>query len=529
MITGGTIRLLIPEIVLVAAATWIYVAGAFTSNRDALGRFGWNLFALAALAISAGAMFRQDTSDGLFAVLQSGPLLVDYFGHAMRWLVVVVGALFVLLASQAGEDDLATEYLGSLLLVVAGLMITCTAGDLVLLFVGLELVSIPTYILLYLGRPNLASQESTTKYFFLSILSSALLLYGLSFLYGVGGSTSLVDLASVIASADFADSSLASLLPVAAVLVIAGLGFKIAAVPFHFYAPDVYQGTTAGNAGLLAVAPKIAGIVAIVRLLGPAAPGLENLGWQVVLILAALTMTLGNVLALWQQNVRRMMAYSSIAHAGYMLVGLAVGLAQVAGAELEQTTGGISAMLFYLVVYVLATTGTFAALAYLGARGRDIENVEELAGVGKTHPTIAAALAVFLFSLTGIPPLAGFFGKFTLFMGALNLGFPDDPGYRAWFLVLAILAAINAAISAGYYLRIIAAIYFRPPVNVPRAEGGHGAWLSAVVSTVLLIAATLLAGPLLSSTNRASRGAQLVESIPPQHVTAPRHVAAERR
>ncbi len=261
--------------------------------------------------------------------------------------------------------------------------------------------------------------ESGTKYFFLSVLSSGLLLYGFSFLYGSAGSLSLVEIRSALASSGELTGT-AAFAPLALVLIFAGLGFRLTAVPFHFYAPDVYQGTTNPNAGLLAVAPKIAALVALVRIAGVAMPGTERLGWQVALALAMITMTLGNVLALWQNNVRRLMAYSSVAHAGYMLIGLAVGFAVSGGAAEATNFDGIGAAFFYMLVYAAATAGTFAALTYLGGDDGELDTVDQLAGLTRNHPKTALAMAIFMFSLTGLPPLAGFWGKFTLFTGALG-------------------------------------------------------------------------------------------------------------
>ncbi len=295
-------------------------------------------FALAAYLLSGvvivwseGAIVSQLAVSGL----ATGPIVVDYLGFVFRWLALFVGAMFTVLTLRDAERETASERLGTLMLFVVGLMLVARANDLVFLFVSLELISIPTYVLLYLGRRDRATSEATLKYFYLSILSSALLLYGMSFLYGITGTTALRELpdlaqASHLAAASALDRlgiETGTLIYLALVLIAAGLGFKMAAVPFHFYAPDVYQGATNANAGLLAIAPKIAGVLAFVRLLVLSFPEAATSAWQLSLILAIMTMTLGNVCALWQQNVRRLLAYSSIAHAGYLLIGLSVALA----------------------------------------------------------------------------------------------------------------------------------------------------------------------------------------------------------
>ena len=337
MTTTDTIYLLLPEIVLVAMATWIYVGGAFSPIRRS-----WSWSALSGIGLAALALFRQPAADAgrrpgggrqfqFSAPFLSGPLVIDGFSTVALWGILVAGLLFVLIGTQTEEDPPTAEYTGSLLLIVAGLMITAVANDLVLLFLGLELVSIPTYVVLYLGRRDAAGQESTIKYFFLSILSSALLLYGFSFLYGVAHSTDLVQLSKRMT--ELAPQEIAGLLPavrLGLVLVLAGLGFRLAAVPFHFYAPDVYEGTSNANAGLLSTLPKIAGLAVLVRIPGghARAGGVpSHLGWKLVVAISILTMTVGNLLALWQDNIRRLLAYSSIAHAGYLMIGVAVGLA----------------------------------------------------------------------------------------------------------------------------------------------------------------------------------------------------------
>jgi NADH-quinone oxidoreductase subunit N len=522
-VTNETVYLLLPEVVLVLAATVVYLGGAFLPARS-----GWNWLAAASILLACVALYEQAGAapaavDGGTA---SGPIVVDIFSTTLRWGILATGLLFVMLASRRAYDEESSEFMGSLLLIVAGLMLVALANDLVLLFVGLELISIPTYVILYLGRgSNLL--ESGTKYFFLSVLSSALLLYGFSFLYGAAGSTSLADIRQVLASAAPDRSGTTAFASLALVLVFAGLAFRLTAVPFHFYAPDVYQGTTNPNAGLLAVVPKIAGLVAFVRVVYVAMPGFERVGWQLTLSVAVVTMTLGNLLALWQNNVRRLLAYSSIAHAGYMLIGLAVGFAVAAGASGAEHFDGVGATFFYLLVYAAATAGTFAALTYLGGARRSIDTVDELAGLAGSHPKTAAALAVFMFSLTGLPPLAGFWGKFTLFTGALGVDAknPEASSLWPWFLALAIVGAVNAAISAGYYLRIVGVMYFRPSLARPEGRGGSGAALAMSVCALAVLAIGSYPGPWVERANRASQAAR---PTPPQstaavHKSGPRH------
>jgi NADH-quinone oxidoreductase subunit N len=258
---------------------------------------------------------------------------------------------------------------------------------------------------------------------------------------------------------------------------------------------------------MLSVIPKAAGLLALVRLVVIAMPGMEPYAWKVVFGLSAVTMTLGNLLALWQDNLRRLMAYSSIANAGYMLLALAVGLAAGGGAT---AWDGIAAVAFYLATYSVATIGAFAAFEHLGRPDRSLDGVDELAGLGATKPVAAAVLAVCMFSLAGIPPLAGFWGKFLVFGGALSVesavGAAD--GLRWWFVGAAILGVLNAAVAAAYYLRIVAVMYFRTPLATPRAQGGTGAWWAAVACALLLIGIGVYPEPLMRAAERAANSEQ---------------------
>ncbi len=275
----ATLNLLLPETMLIAAGTLIYLLGAFIPKH-----FRPNLAAGGAILVAAAAAIFQDARPlSLFHLPVhawiSGPIAADVFGHTARWAILLFGLLFVMASSYSPRVRPAAEYAGSLLFIIAGLMLIATAYDLVMMFLGLELVSIPTYVVLYLGKRDAAGQEATAKYFFLSILSSALLLYGFSFLYGLAGSTRLDHLAVALA-AHAGTPMYAKLAPVALLLVFAGLGFRMTAVPFHFYAPDVYQGTNTPNAGLLSTLPKIAGLLALVRIVVASMPGQESLAWR---------------------------------------------------------------------------------------------------------------------------------------------------------------------------------------------------------------------------------------------------------
>ena len=505
-----TIELLVPELILVVMAAWIFLVGH--------SRTWWASFALATYAVATFALLRHGWS--LWDVLSagaggsSGPLSVDLLAYGFRLVALVAGAILTLISLQ-GEDDLSGEYLGSLMLATAGVMLASFANELIYLFLALELVSIPTYVLLFLGRRDRASAEATTKYFFLSILSSGLLLYGFSFLYGLTGTTTLdgIRLAlEVNTDTAVARGGLEGLSSMMLVLIFAGLGFRITAVPFHFYAPDVYQGTTNVNAGLLAVLPKLVGFVALIRILVVALPTSMQFAWQLCIVLAILTMTLGNVCALWQTNLRRLLAYSSIAHSGYILMGLAVGLA---AADSEVGYGGIAALVLYVVVYAFASLSAFAVLSYFSTRRRECSTVNDLAGVGRTAPLPAAAMAVAMFSLAGIPPLAGFWGKLTLLTSALGLASSTgNAALSGWFIVLAVIGVVNAAIAAAYYLRVIGVMYFTPAEISQPIEGRWGAGIAAAVCTALVVGLGLVPGPLVQSAEQMERTVRRSRIIP---------------
>jgi NADH-quinone oxidoreductase subunit N len=504
------VPLVLPEILLVAAACVLFLGGTFRPNRDLWGTVALASLAAAALAAWLGPAAAEPTGAGLYVA----PVLADHLSFLIRAVALVGGAVLVLLGWHEAPAKQAPEYHACLMVIVAGTSLTGMANDLVTLFLALELTSIPTYILLYLPRHDPPAQEAAMKYFLLSIFSSALLLFGFSYLYGLGGTTNIPALAEALSSVK--TGALPGVALVALVMIVAGLGFRITAVPFHFYAPDVYQGTTAGAAALLAFVPKVAGFVALVRVLGFAPPAelLDVLEKRDVLrgsllgglqvstlfwILAAVTMTLGNVLALLQDNLKRMLAYSSVAHAGYMLIGLAVAPYLRTAYQLPDRSqaelffGGVEAVLFYLGAYGAMTIGAFAVLSYLNTPQRRVESVDDLAGLSRSHPVVALAMALFLFSLIGIPFTGGFAGKLLLFLGAMSVRpDPTDPDtlvQARLFRILALIAAINAAIGAWYYLRVVAAMYLRNPLRP--AEGRRGWPVLAAIGVCALATVVL--------------------------------------
>jgi len=477
-----SVRSILPECLLVATACLQFLIGPFlvTEGQAASQKIGrmWSAVSLAALAAALWVWFAFPASGSAFAA--AAPFRSDSFSSFFRGVAIIAGVVLVLINWGEIVDDFAAEFHGLLLLIVAGVSLTAAANDLIVLFLALELVSIPTYVFLYLPRREAGSPEATTKYFLLSIFSSAIVLYGFSFLYGAVGTTNLGTIHQALVHSP-ADKSPAILL-IAAACIVAGLSFRITAVPFHFYAPDVFQGSHAGAGALLAFVPKIAGFVALLRILrtgsaGELAASSADSLWLwcgfIFALMSVASMFLGNVLALLQRDLKRLLAYSSIAHAGYMLVGLAVG-------HRPSPVGGVPALLFYLIAYGFTISGVFGLLVLLRRGNRTVETVDDLAGLSQTHPAAAAALAILLFSLTGLPPTAGFLGKLNLLMAAWSQG---------TFLaeILAVLLAVNAAIAATYYLRIVAVMYLRPS-TVSVETSRH---LPTVIGVALCVAVSL--------------------------------------
>jgi NADH-quinone oxidoreductase subunit N len=454
------------------------------------------------------------------ATVYAAPVQQTELALLFKVIALVGGAVLVLFCWNDMPAEQAADYHACLLIMVAGMGLTAAANDLITLFLALELVSIPTYVMLYLPRADEPAQEAAMKYFLLSVFSSALTLFGFSYLYGMGGTTNLPALGEALVAARQA-GAMPGVALVALVMVVAGLGFRITAVPFHFYAPDVYQGTTTGMAALLAFVTKVAGFAALLRVLGFVPPAVlagpggapfadltafngQVLGEQVPVllwILAAVSMTLGNVLGLLQDNVKRMLAYSSVAHAGYMLIGLAVAPKLPVGPDAP--VGGVEAVLFYLVSYGAMTVGAFAVLNYLSAGGRRVETVEDLTGLGRSRPGPALVMVLFLFSLIGIPWTAGFVGKFFLFFGALNLPFntaaPATLAQRRLFCILALIGVLNAAVGAWYYLRIAAAMYLREPIQAPAKVRSWPVMTAIGVCAALTLAIGVYPTPLLKA------------------------------
>lgn len=484
----NTASLLVPEIILLATACVLFFFGPFAVNDAGEATSGlrrrWGLLSLIGVGVAWACWFAGETAPA------NGTLFhLDSLTWYVRGLSFTAGLLLILVMWNQIDDSHAAEAYACLLTILAGTSLVSAANDLVSMFLSLELVSIPTYVLLYLPKRDRSGGEATLKYFLLSVFSSALVLYGMSWLLGVTGTTNFTAIVATLTNRP--PHAGEGLLNVAFALLIAGLSFRLAAVPFHFYAPDVFQGTTAANAAFLSFIPKVVGIAALLRMvpLTGATESLQN--WVpehptrlIFAILAIASMFLGNLMALRQKHLYRLMAYSSIAHAGYMLIGLAVGD--------SLPVGGCNAVLFYLAVYGLMTIGLFAMWSAVASRTTSgssnalptlaCSTLDDLRGLSRSQPSVALLSAICLFSLTGLPPTAGFLGKFNLFLSAWGEESHLGRG-------LAAVLALNAAISAWYYLRIVAYMFLEP------ADAEHTAarrivwapWLAGAVCAIVTI------------------------------------------
>jgi NADH-quinone oxidoreductase subunit N len=427
--------LALPELVLACCGLVILVIGVLP-KRDPF--FPAAMAVIGALLLTGVLVLGQPEGTAL-----GGHYVADSFGGFMKLLALTGGALGLLLALDFNErEGLARfEYPVLVLLATLGAMVMISANDLMALYLGLELLSLPLYVIAAFHRDNARSAEAGLKYFVLGALASGLLLYGSSLVYGFAGSTNFDRLADAFSAEQGASAGVV----VGVVFVIAGLAFKISAVPFHMWTPDVYEGAPTPVTAFFATAPKIAAIALLARvLLGPFGD-LVGQWQQVILLVSIASMILGSFAAIRQRNLKRLMAYSSIGHVGYALMGLAVA-----------NDIGLRGLLIYMAIYLFMSIGTFAVLVAMRRQGRAVEEIEDLAGLGRTDPAMAMWMAVFMFSMAGIPPLAGFFGKLYVFLAAVQGGF--------W--TLAVIGVLTSVVSAYYYLRIVKAMYFDAPVGV---------------------------------------------------------------
>ncbi len=457
------IKPILPEIVMAALACVVLILELFIHKKETIGVF-------AILAVAAVSYVIPQSFGSAF----NGMFISDGYSVFFKFIFFINLILAVLISIRYLKIERSEfgEYYSLMMFATLGMMIMASATDLIVLYLGLELMALSTYILAGFIRHDRRSNEAALKYFFLGAFSSAILLYGITMIYALTGTTNILAIASQL------QGKMTTQLILAIVFLVVAFGFKIALAPFHMWTPDVYEGAPTSITAFMSVGPKAAAFAALGRVF---TTGLIDFApdWRGILIaLSILTMAVGNILAIQQSNIKRMLAYSSIAHAGYAVIGVIAG-----GAE------GLSAMMNYLFIYAFMNIGAFAVVIMLRVEGVKGEELEHYRGLAKTHPLAAVLMLIFMFSLTGIPPTGGFIGKFYLFKAAVGAGY-------AW---LAVVAVVFSVISAYFYLRVVMYMYMHEPEGEPAALAtSTPLGLALLITTIMVIVLGVYPSPFLA-------------------------------
>jgi NADH-quinone oxidoreductase subunit N len=466
---------LLPELTLALGAMALLMVGAF-SKKDASA-----LVSGLAVVVLAGAAGFASTFVGHRVVTMSDGFVRDGFAVFAKVLCYFGAAVALIMSTRFMRDEKIDRFEVPVLILLAtlGMSMMISAYDLMSLYVGLELQSLALYIIAAIKRDSLKSTEAGLKYFVLGALSSGILLYGISLIYGFTGSTNFAGIAHQINTGNSSQIGLIFGL----VFLLAGLAFKISAVPFHMWTPDVYEGAPTPITAFFAGAPKIAAMALLVRVVTVPFPDMEHEWRQIITFMAIASMVLGAFAAIGQTNIKRLMAYSSISHMGYALVGLAAASPE-----------GVMGIMMYLSIYLAMTLGTFACILSMRRADGYVEEISDLAGLGQRQPMMAAALAMMMFSLTGIPPLAGFFGKWYVFSAAIQAG----------LYPLAVVGVIASVVGAFYYLRVVKVIYFDQPAEAFVPMVGEMRMVLGV-SSLFVLGFVVMPGPLVGAAYAAAR------------------------
>jgi len=465
--------LALPEVVLALSAMAILLFGVIRKGENT---FVCTMLAIAALVVTGMLVVSAPVGGGY-----RGLFVVDGFARFMKMLVLAGAGLSAILAMHYNDREgiARFEFPVLILLSTVGMMIMCSTSSLMTLYLGLELQSLALYVLCAFARDDVRSSESGLKFFVLGALASGLILYGTSLAYGFAGTMQFGELARILSAPEAASPGLI----VGVVFIVAGLAFKLSAVPFHMWTPDVYQGAPTPVTAFMSTAPKVAAIALMLRVLEmPFGQLLQQ--WSGLIVLVSIcSMLLGSLAAIGQTNIKRLMAYSSIGHMGYALVGLAVG-----------TADGIRGVMIYMVTYVFMSAGVFAVLVAMRRRGQALEKISDLSGLARTNPGLALAMAIFMFSMAGIPPFSGFFGKLYVFLPAVQAGF--------W--TLSVIGVLTSVVGAFYYLRIIKVMYFdaaEPAFDRSSTSLGFVAGVGALVTTLFFV----FPAPVVAAAQSAAR------------------------
>ena len=463
----------LPEAALSIAGLAVLIAGAFAPPKGAF--LLASMLSLGGLLVTAGLVLIAPEGIGY-----GGLFVADAFSRFVQVLILAGAALAIILSLDFNrhEDQLARfEFPVLILFATVGMMIMVAASNLMTLYLGLELQSLALYVIAAFARDSLRSSEAGLKYFVLGSLASGLLLYGISLTYGFSGSMDFGHIAQALLSGTPSVG-----LVIGMVFVLSGLVFKVAAVPFHMWSPDVYEGAPSSVTALLGSAPKVAGVALLLRvMIVPYGHLLPQ--WQLLIeIISIASMVLGSLAPIMQTSIKRLMAYSSIGHVGYALMGLAAG-----------TASGTSGTLIYLATYLFMTLGTFGVILAMRRQGRSVEKISDLAGLGRNDGGLALAMTVFMLSMAGVPPLSGFFGKLYVFLAAIQSGL--------W--TLAVIGVLTSIVGAYYYLRIVKIMYFDAPVGVFDRRAPSLSFVVAASGLVTLLF-ILVAGPITAAAQAAA-------------------------
>lgn len=450
----SSLNSLLPEISMAVSGLLLLIIGAFCGDKKT-SLIGW--LTVASLVVTS-ALLLCHSGEGRMEVL-NGMFVMDQFALVVKLLIAGGLIVSVILSIPYLQEEKLARFEYPILMLFAGLgmMMMVSAHDLLSLYVGLELQSLALYVLAAIRRDDVKSSEAGLKYFVLGAIASGMLLFGASLVYGYTGTTNFTAIGDALAL-QVAPGALIGL-----VFMIAGLAFKISAAPFHMWTPDVYEGSPTSVTAFFAMVPKLAAIALLTRLLFEAFPSAQIQWQQILWILSILTMAVGSFAALLQDNIKRLLAYSSIGNMGFALVGLTA-----------SNTEGVAAVIVYMIIYMVMTAGTFGVVLSMRRGGQALEKISDLSGLSRNSPALAYALAIFMFSMSGIPPLAGFFGKFLVFKAAVDGG----------LYVLAVTGVVLSVVSAYYYLRIIKVMFFDEPV----AQYDHAIPFSRKLITTLSVA-----------------------------------------
>ena len=465
----------LPEIALALAAMALLLIGVFR-GEDSTRLVSW--LSVAALL---GTLVLAGLFEGAHRVGFYGMFVTDAFAVFMKALVLVGSAVSIILGLHYNEEHQIArfEFPVLVLLATTGMMVMVSANDLITLYLGLEMQSLALYVVASFDRDSVRSTEAGLKYFVLGALASGLLLYGASLIYGFAGTTSFAGLAQLFGGAAKPSNGLI----IGLVLVSVGLAFKVSAVPFHMWTPDVYEGAPTPVTAFFSVAPKIAAIALFVRVLVEPFGGILVEWRQIIVFLSVASMVVGAVAAIAQTNIKRLMAYSSIGNVGYALIGLAAA-----------TPSGVRGILVYMAIYLFMNLGTWSVILCMRRNDKMLEGIADLSGLGRTQPGLALALGIFMFALAGIPPTAGFFGKLYVFLAAID----------ANLVGLAVIGVVTSVVGAFYYLRIVKVMYFDEPVGAfDRPIAPELKWV-LVVTAVLTMFFILLPNPIVGGAETAA-------------------------